>query len=317
MRLQGIYPGISMDEYLADPAPACSLSSGTAYVLDTQSPLHAWCRTQMNANRVRDASKEADIGSVAHDVLLEGGTDRIAVIDPAQFPGKPKRKGEPGPIPKGWTNDAIKAARDEARACGKYPILKDVAAGVTNMVDTAREFVERSMLRGIFGRAKAELTMIWSEGPTWLRARPDLLADDLSVCVHVKTTTGSVNPRAFERTIDSLGYDFVLQFYARGLLAIEGQRAAATQHLILAQEQAAPYACALYDLTPQKAALADARVGRAIDLWARCMATGYWPAYTTRVHSIEPKPWQIAEEEQREYLGLTLDPIQEAAGVQV
>lgn len=296
----GIYDSIDMDAYLADPAPVCSLSSGTAYVLDTESPLHAWCRTQLNPNRVSDASKVADIGSVAHDLLLEGGTDRIVVIDPVDYPSEPKKKGEPGSIPKGWTNKAIREARDAARADGKYPILKDDAACVMDMVTTARDFIERSPLRGIFGRAKAEQTMLWQEGPTWLRARPDLLADDLSYCVHVKTTKGSVNPRAFERTVDGCGYDFVLMFYARGLLALEGQRAAHTRHVILAQEQDAPYSCALYDLAPAKAAIADGRVARAIQTWERCMASGKWPAYTTQIHSLEPKPWHLADAEERD-----------------
>lgn len=317
MNEPGIYSGISMDDYLADPAPVCSLSSGVAQKIDNESPLHAWFATRLNPGYAPDHSEKADIGSVVHDVLLEGGTDRIVVIDPEDYPGQPKKKGEPGPIPKGWTNGAIREARAEARAAGKYPILKDDSVAVLTMVEAAREFLERSELRGIFSRAKPELTLLWQEGPTWLRARPDLTADDLSVCVHVKTTTGSVNPRAFERIIDSCGYDFALQFYARGLLALEGQRAARTRHIIFAQEQDAPFACALYDLTPAKAAIADARVGRAIDTWARCMATNHWPGYTTRIHSIEPKPWQIAEDQEREYLGLTLDPKQAREGVQV
>jgi hypothetical protein len=313
----GIIHGLSMDDYLADPAPVCSLSSGVALTLDQESPLHAWCCTKLNPRRVRDASKEADIGSCAHDVLLEGGTDRIAVIDPEDYPSQPKKKGEAGSIPKGWTNSAIREARDIARAAGKYPILKEAAAAVHDMVGAARDFIERSELRGIFDRSQVELTLLWQEGPTWLRARPDLLSDDRDVMLHVKTTTGSAGPRAFERVIDSQGYDFVLMFYARGLLALEGQKAARTRHIILAQEQSAPYSCALYDLTPAKAAIADARVARAIDTWARCMATNRWPSYTTRIHSIEPKPWQIAEDQEREYLGLTLDPVQEREGVQV
>lgn len=298
----GIYPGISMDDYLADPAPTVSLSSGVAYTLDMESPLHAWCKTKLNPNRVPDHSKEADIGSVAHDLLLEGGTDRIVVIDPNDYPSEPKRKGEAGAIPKGWTNKAIRAARDEARAAGKYPIMKDSAACVSDMVTEARDFIERSPLRGIFDRATAELTMLWNEGPIWFRARPDLLADDRSICLHVKTTTGSVNPRAFERVVDGCGYDFTLMFYARGLLALEGQRAAMTRHIILAQEQTAPYSCALFDLAPAKAAIADGRVARAITTWSQCMASGRWPAYTTRIHSLEPKPWHLAEAEERDVM---------------
>lgn len=314
----GVYSGIDMDAYLADPAPTVSLSSGVAFTLDTQSPLHAWYCTKLNPNRVVDNSKEADIGSVAHDVLLEGGTDRIVVIDPADYPSKPKKAGEPGTIPRGWTNNAIRAARAEARTAGKYPILKDDSVAVSAMVTAAREFIERTELRGIFERSKPELTLLWQEGAVWLRARPDLLTDDRSVCLHIKTTVGSVNPKAFERIVDSCGYDFALMFYARGLAELEPGAGARTRHIIMAQEQKAPHACALYDLTPAKASIASGRVGRAIDTWGRCMKSGRWPAYDTRIHSLEPKPWHLAEEEERNFLALgEVDPIQEREGMQI
>lgn len=313
----GIYAGLSMDDYLADPVPSISLSSGVAHTIDTQSPLHAWFCTKLNPNYVADTSKEADIGSVAHDVLLEGGTDRIVIIDPVDYPSQPKKKGEAGSIPKGWTNGAIRAARDAARAAGKYPILKDDSAAVTELVAKARDFVDRSEFRGIFERAEAELTLLWQEGPIWLRARPDLLANDRSVCLHVKTTKGSVNPKAFERIVDSCGYDFSLMFYARGLADLEQDRGARTHHVILAIEQEPPFACALFDLDPAKASIASGRVGRAIDTWAKCIASGNWPGYTTRIHSLEPKPWHLAEEEERTYLGLEeIEPEQQRYGVQ-
>lgn len=312
----GIYAGLSMGEYLADPAPSISLSSGIAHKIDTESPMHAWFCTKLNPKYIPDHSKEADIGSVAHDILLEGGTDRIVVIDPVDYPSKPQRKGEPGKIPDGWTNTAIRAARDEARSAGKYPILKRDAAAVQNMVDAAREFIERTEFRGVFQRAKAELTMLWQEGPIWLRARPDLLADDRSVCLHVKTTAGRAHPKAFERIVDSQGYDFSMMFYARGLAELE-PTGARTAHVILAQEQDAPWSCALFDLDPPKASIASGRVDRAIATWAQCLKTGKWPAYSTRIHSIEAKPWHLAEEEERTYRGLgEIEPEQERYGVQ-
>lgn len=314
----GIYDRVPITEYIADRLLASpTLSSGCAHTIESASPLHAWFgHPRLNPAHARDGSKEADIGSVAHDVLLEGGTECVCVIDPADHPSEPKKKGEPGSIPTGWTNKAIKAARDAARDAGKYPILKSDAAAVIAMVDAAREFIERTELRGIFDRAKAEQTMVWQEGPVFMRARPDLLADDRAVLLHYKTSTGRVHPDAFERVIDSQGYDFAIGFYARGLAELEPQRGQRTRHIILAQEQSAPYACALHDLAPAKFSIASSRVDRAIKTWARCMKSGRWPAYDTRIHSIEPKPWQIAAEEERTIFGLGQpDPLQ-ADGIQ-
>lgn len=307
----GIYSDVPIDVYVADKLLSVpSLSSGCARTIESATPLHAWTdHPRLNPNYEHDGSKVADTGSVAHDVLLEGGTDCVVIIDPADYPGRT------GTVPKGWTNNAIRAARDDARAAKKYPILKDDAAAVMAMVETAREYIERSPLRGIFALAEAEATMVWQEGPVWLRARPDLLAHDRSFVVHYKTTLASVKPRSFERIAASMGYDFTLMFYARGLAELEPEAGANARHYILAQEQRAPYACKLFDLTAAKASIASSRVERAITTWARCMASGKWPDYDTAVHSIEPSPWELAEEEQTIYGLGRLDPLQ-ASGLQ-
>lgn len=307
----GIYSGIPIEIYVADKLLSVpSLSSGCAHTIESTTPLHGWTdHPRLNLNHEHDDSKTADIGSVAHDVLLEGGTDCVVIIDPADY------LGQRGAVPKGWTNNAIRAARDAARAENKYPILKDDAAAVMAMVETAREFIERSLLRGIFDLAEAEATMVWQEGPVWLRARPDLLAHDRSVIVHYKTTLASVKPRSFERIAANMGYDFAMMFYARGLAELDPQAGATAQHYILGQEQKPPYSCKLFDLKAAKASIASSRVERAIDTWARCMASGKWPDYDTTVHSIEPSPWEIAEEEQTIYGLGRLDPLQ-AEGLQ-
>lgn len=308
----GIYSGIPIDAYIADRLCAVpTLSSGCANRIESISPLHGWIdHPRLNPDHAHDVAKKADIGSVAHDVLLEGGTDRIEIIDPEDYPAKN------GNIPDGWTNVSIRAARDVARAEGRYPILKADYAAVDAMVTEAREFLERSDLRGILACAESEATMIWQEGPVWLRARPDLLAHDRSALVHYKTSKSKVHPDAFARVIDSQSYDFTLMFYARGLAELEPDRTAYTRHIIVAQEQEAPFSCALFDLTPSKASIASGKVDRAIKTWAKCMASNRWPAYDTRVHSIEAKPWQLEAEEMKTFYGLgELDPLQ-ADGVQ-
>ncbi len=62
-------------------------------------------------------------------------------------------------------------------------------------------------------------------------------------------------------------------------------------------EQLPPWACAMYDLTPVKQAYEAARVERAIRLWGECLRADSWPAYSTRVCSLDVKPWQLVEEE--------------------
>jgi hypothetical protein len=196
-----------------------------------------------------------------------------------------------------WRTNASKDARAAARAAGKTPVLAHNMPEVELMVAAAQDHVSRSEIAGIFERGRPEQTIIWREPEAgiWCRARPDFLTDDRRIILHYKTTEASANPEKFIRGImASMGYGFAVRFYARGLAAVSPGDA---QHLILVQEQDAPYACSLIGLAPAKAAIEDARVKAAIATWGRCLATGEWPAYDGRVHYAEPTPWELAEAE--------------------
>ena len=109
---QGIHQ-LTMQEYLALDA----LSSGVAHTLLTESPAHARF-AQMSE---RTASKEADIGTYAHAMLLEDGHSGLAIIEADD-----------------WRTKAAKESRDEARAQGRLPILARKVPEVEAMVKAAR-----------------------------------------------------------------------------------------------------------------------------------------------------------------------------------
>jgi len=274
----GIHAGAPMERYLSVKA----FSSGMAHRILTQSPLHAWIDSPWNPAREDDSNKASDIGTVAHDVLLEGGTGIIERIDPRDYPAE-----KTGNIPEGWTNKAIRAARDAARAAGKIPLFPADVDAVTAMVESAKAFIATSELAGVFDTGAPEVTVVWQDGTTLCKARPDWLNAD--VCLHVKTTTRSVHPSTFERMAINMGYDVSLAFYARG---IERDR-----HLILAIEQEPPYACKLFGLSNAQADISARKVERAINTWAACMKAGKFPAYDGSVHYIEPTSWEMAKAE--------------------
>ena len=272
---------MTMPEYLAIKA----FSSGMATRILQQSPLHAWIDSPWNPAREDDSSKESDIGTVAHDVLLEGGAGIIERIDPNDYPAE-----KTGAIPTGWTNKAIRAARDLARASGKIPLFPADMDAVIAMVESAKEFLATSELAGVFETGAPEQTILWHDAGTMTlcKARPDWLNAD--VLLHLKTTARSVNPAAFERMAINMGYDVSLAFYARG---IERER-----HLILAIEQEPPYACKLFGLSNAQADISARKVERAINTWAACMKAGKFPAYSGDVHYIDPTAWDMAKAEQ-------------------
>jgi hypothetical protein len=306
----GIISGLPMSEYLADPCPVPSLSSGCACTLLQQSPFHAWaCHPRNPKPLPRDGSRVASIGTVAHALLLENCEDSVAVLDPQDYIGKR------GGVPKGFTNDAIRDARDAAIADGKTPLLIEDMQSCRAMRDAALEYVARSEIASAFKSGEAEATAIAQEGAVWLRCRPDWITHDKSVVVHLKTTARSARPESFIRgLLPSMGYDIALGFYARVIAAASG--IVPDVHCILVQEQEPPYACSLIGLSPAYVDIVDRQVEQAISTWRECMRTNHWPAYPTRIAYAEPKPWQIADAEEQEIRNFMPDPLQERHGVQ-
>lgn len=293
----GLYPAMPMAEYLADPCPVPSLSSGCAHRLLTLSPFHAWFEHPRLGKHPGDDSNAADIGTVAHDILLRG-EGKIAVIDPNDYPGKR------GGIPDGWTNDAIRTARDDARAAGLTPVLREKFDAAQRMADAARNFIAGGELAGVFEGGAGEQTMIWREDDTWFRARPDWLTADHSVMLHVKTTQGSAQPDSWIRNqLVPCGYDLAAMFYERGLFEMRIERDVAPNSVFLVIEQNEPHGCSLVALSPLLAEFADKKLNKAIDLWNRCMASGRWPAYPSRICHADPPTWAMRDWEEKEAVG--------------
>jgi hypothetical protein len=279
-------------QYHMDVAPQPSLSSSIAQVLLRESPLKArHSHPRLNPNYRAENDSKFDLGTCAHAVLLEQDSSKIVVIDPEQYPSKE------GKAPAGWTNNAIRAARDNAYAAGKTPLLKGHYADVKAMVDVAQEFIRSSRVRDFWNAedAKSELTCIWQEGSIWLRARLDRLSIEKRFIGDYKSTT-DVSPEAFSRQILRMGYHIQDAFYRRAAkaLGIESPR-----FVFLAQSCEEPYECTLHDCHPALQEIADAEVVRAIGIWRDCIKTGKWPSYSGEVHSAMPTSYMMQEHEQR------------------
>lgn len=284
MSATGPFPKLPMAEYLAIKA----FSSGLGQHILSQSPLHAWVESPWNPDRERDDSSTADIGTFAHACLLEGGTDAL-VICPFDD----------------WRKNDAKAMRDAARAAGKLPILQAKVPEVQAMVEAAKAFIAGSEIAPIFSAGAAEQTVIWNEGDVLCKARPDWLNPQQQVCLSYKTTAGSAQPDAWIRT-QLPGYDMGMVLYERGVKAATG--AEQTRVVTLVQEQGAPYSCSLIGLAPAWQALAESKLNLALATWAACLKAGKFPAYPSRICWAEPKPWMMAEAEEKELEGAIADP---------
>lgn len=270
---QGIH-NLSAEQYHADPCVEPSLSSGIGKILVQESPRHAWiAHPRLNPNHNPIDSSRFDLGSAAHELILEGTQAKVCVIDADD-----------------WRTKAAKEKRDEARANGLFPILAKHNIALTQMVDVAKRFIDSSPLKGIL-QGKPEQSVIWKDEGIWCRCRPDIVGN---VMLDYKTTD-SAEPSTFERGMSSLSYDFQAGFYRRGWTAVTGER---IRFVFLAQEITPPYACSLVEMSEAYFEIADAKVSKAIKLWGDCLRNDRWPAYPAVIHQATPPMWAMKQHEQ-------------------
>jgi len=297
---------ISMDaaRYHSDPCPVPSLSNSIANVLLNRSPAHAkLSHPRLNPNFKPTESSRFDLGTAAHDLILEGGTQKICVIDPQDYPSRPTKADPNGSIPAGWTNKAIREARDMARSRGLVPLLPWEDAQIRNMVRAAFAFIAESELAGIFAQGKPEQTLIWREGETWCRSRLDWLSNDRTIILDYKTCQ-SAEPEAFIRHLGAMNYDLQSAFYTRGVQACTDSQA--PDFVFFAQEITPPYLCSLVSLSAAYKQIAEAKYRRAVDLWGQCLESDIWQGYPSRICYAEPPAWALREFEDHEADTLTL-----------
>ena len=262
----GIYT-IPLSEYIADPAPVPSLNAGVAQIILEQSPKHAWMAHPRLGNAGRDESSRADLGTIAHGLLLEDDKSRVVVIQADD-----------------WRTKAAKEQRDEARAAGKVPILEKDMAIVTKMVEVADHVLMGSALCNDWLDAMPEQTLIWNEGATWFRSRPDKLTKDGKVYWDYKTSANA-HPAAFVKTAINNGYDLQAALGRRGVAAVLGVQPTV---IFVVQEIESPFAVSLVSLSPQFMEIANNRLELARYKWDQCHAKKEWPGYPDRVAYVDP-----------------------------
>lgn len=283
---QGMHDSIPMSQYIADPCPTPSVSTGVVQRLVEQTPAHARLFHPRLGGR-RDAATEAsEKGSAAH-AMFAGGDDAIVWV--------PNRD---------WKKKAAQEARAAAHADGKTPMLtgidkddeydesKDRRMGLESMAAKAIAFLA-PLGAGVF-----EQTLIWQEGGVWCRARPDWLVGDYSAYTDYKTSK-SASPAKWIKNQLQGRPDVQAALVLRGLRAIFGDVEREARWLL--QEQDPSYECAWVGMWPndQLWEFADAKVGWAIQRWGECLAANEFPGYGDEVHWAEPNSWKIQEAVER------------------
>lgn len=281
---------LPFDDYLRINA----VSAGVLNTLTERCPRAAWFDSYLNPAPVRETSDEMDIGTIAHSIVLEGHSDGVAIIDPNDYPA-----ARGGAIPTGWTNQAIRTARDEARAAGKIPILKTRFGEIETIVGSVRAYIEslRDSEPAIWrlfqpeGGA-SELTMVWSDriGPT-CKIRHDRISAANDLVVDLKFTSISAEPDAWSRILVREGHYARAAFYRRGVKALTGVE---PDYVFMVCETSPPYLCSLIGVDPAGYELGRSRVEYGLRLWRDCVERDSWPAYPNRVCYPDIPSWEFA-----------------------
>lgn len=268
---QGIHQDIPMPVYVGDPCPKPSLSTTTAHLLLTRSPLHAWWAHPRLGGHPDEESSRADIGSAVHSAIL-GGQD--LAYAPAEFMD--------------WRKKDAQAFRDDARARGLIPLLDRQRQVIQDIAGPARERLAS------MGASGFERTLLWNDD-TWCRSRPDAMSPDASLIVDYKTASNA-DPSAWIRScILPGGYDIQAALVLRGLdrLVRATER---REFLFLVQEIDPPYCLSVVGLDPEFRDLANRKVCAAIAKWAECLRSKTFPGYDERTHYASPPTWALMDE---------------------
>jgi hypothetical protein len=211
----------------------------------------------------RPPKDEFDVGHAAHDAVLGVGPE-LVIVEAAD-----------------WRTNAAKAAREQARAEGKVPVLTATAAKVADMARALRQHPIASRLLHV-KTGEPEVSLFWHDAEhgvdrrgrvDWLRT-PD--GDGRLILADYKTTSDA-SPDAIARSVWSYGYDQQAAWY-RDLVVGLGL-AKSAPFLFVFQEVSVPYLVHVVELAPDDLMRGDEKNRRALQLFADCTARDVWPGY--------------------------------------
>jgi len=260
----GIY-NLTNDEYWADPCKPASLSSSGARQIIATCPAKYW----WERNNPKDKSDAMKLGSVAHEWLLEGEAwnDHYFIL-PENFDGRTKAG-----------KSAILQAEEEGKEPLKHEAFETVKA--MKLALEAHPYATAALTGG-----QAEKSLFWKDEQygVWCRCRPDYKPDKREIISDYKTTR-SAEPEYLSKVMFDYGYHQQAEWYLRGIQTLGIMES--PRFLFIFQETEPPYVvtCA----TPDENALGWAGIQnrKSIEVFARCLRDGHWPAYAGNIINLE------------------------------
>lgn len=265
----GVYE-IPASVYHADPVPGGSLSSTGARKILSK------CPAVFNYERQHGAKSTPamDFGTIAHRVVL-GEDPMVSVIEWENY-----RTGK------------AQDARDAAVEAGRMPILAREWMVVLAM---AKALQSHPLAGGLLspGAGKIEQSLFWRDELTGVnrRARLDLMRYTNTgrlIGVDYKTTADA-SLDGISKSVLNYGYHQQAAWYRSGMreLGLSDNPG----FLFVFQEKTAPYVVTVVELTDVTHRIGRARNRQALEIYARCEESGYWPGYDDGVALLGLPAW--------------------------
>lgn len=269
----GIHHGLDELTYHGHPT---SLSVTGAKTLLKAPALFQYRRANPMQSRV------FDFGHAAHAVVLGVGAE-IVIVQRTDA-----KTGEVDDAPSYATNSA-KAHRDEIRAAGKIPLLREEYDQVQAM---AEALLEVPLVQQLMRDGQPEVSAFCKDDPTGVmrRSRFDLLDNLL---IDYKTTVDA-EPGAFARQAAKYGYHQQAAWYTD---IAEDLGLKPRGFLFVAQEKTAPYLTSVTELTSDAIDRGRDLNRRALEMFRDCTESGRWPGYGDRITPIDIPKYAYYDQE--------------------
>lgn len=288
MTFETRFARFTAQEYFAEPCKVPALSASIAHVLDSASPLHAWTMHPKLGGVPRAPTKSLDSGSLSHALLLGAGKD-VEIIEADDYRTK-----------------AAQAARDDARKAGKVPVLVADYEAARKVAETLRA---RFADVGVTLRGEKEPTALWTEtASNGNKVQCRGMFDHLELpIIHDLKSIRSANPLVCRRHVESYGYAIQRAAYVSAVERIKPEFTGRVDFVFVFYELEPPYAVTPIRLSGAFRELGERAWRRSVDRWEECLRTNKWPAYTAGVMDLEPSPWALSKDMDRQLDGASID----------
>jgi hypothetical protein len=142
----------------------------------------------------------------------------------------------------------------------------------------------------------SETTLVWQDGDTLCKMRPDRVSNDWRLICDYKTTARSAEPNSWGRTqLVGMGYYLSAAWYRRGAAVRFG---VAPDYVFLVQEVEAPYLCSLVGAEPTMLDVGNQQIAQALETWQQCVRGQTWAGYPPRICYPVTPAWMMADSEE-------------------